>query len=389
MTSRRSFLQQSVRYALGAGMAWSLLSRKRVFAQRPSIDVAGEDGMIVRSFRFLDLETPVEYFNTWLTPVPHSFVRNHMHEPIELGAEGWRLSVGGEVDKPISLTLRELAKLPTHPVVNTLECAGNGRRLYRPQVPGVQWGKGAVSTARFSGPRLADVLNRARVKTSGKHVMFRGLDEVPGKVPPFIRSIPIEKALDSDTLIATHMNGTPLTKAHGFPARALVPGWIGAASCKWLTEIKVLESEFVGNFMSPGYRFPNQPGKPGEAVKPEDTHVVTGLNVKSVISGPLEGGTLKPGKVSIHGAAWAGEADIVTVEISTDGGATWSLATLGRDQARYAWRLWSFEWKAKPGDYSLLSRATDSKGRTQPEEAVWNPSGYLYNAIDKVNVHVS
>ena len=198
--------------------------------------------------------------------------------------------------------------------------------------------------------------------------MFRGLDEVPGKVPPFIRSIPIEKALDVDTLIATHMNGSPLSKHHGAPARALVPGWIGAASCKWLTEIKVLNTEFVGNFMSPGYRFPNQPVKPGEAVKPEDTH---------------------PLRLAIHGAAWAGEADIAKVEISADGGTTWSSAKLGREQAHYAWRLWSFDWKPpKSGEYTLQSRATDSQGRTQPAVAGWNPSGYLYNAIDEVKVRV-
>jgi len=170
--------------------------------------------------------------------VPHFFVRNHMHEPSELSAEDWKLTIGGEVEKPLTLGLAELSKIDAHDVVNTLECAGNGRSLQRPQVPGVQWGKGAVSTARFSGPRLYDVLQRAGVKTTGKHVMFRGLDEVPGKVPPFIRSIPLEKALDPDTLIATHMNGAVLTKHHGFPARALVPGWIGAASCKWLTEIR-------------------------------------------------------------------------------------------------------------------------------------------------------
>ena len=345
--------------------------------------------MIVRSFRFVDLETPVEYFNTWLTPVPHFFVRNHMHEPSELSADNWRLTIGGEVEKPLTLTLAELSKLETHSVVNTLECAGNGRSLHRPQLPGIQWGKGAVGTARFSGPRLRDVLQRAGVKAGGKHVMFRGLDEVPGKVPPFIRSIPIEKALDSDTLVATQMNGTPLTKHHGFPARALVPGWIGAASCKWLTEIKVLESEFVGNFMSPGYRFPNQPVKPGDAVKPEDTHVVTGLNVKSVISGPLDGASVKAGRVAVHGAAWAGEADIVKVEVSIDGGASWTPATLGHDQARYAWRLWSYERKVKGGDYTILSRATDSQGRTQPNSPAWNPSGYLYNAVDQVKIHVA
>jgi DMSO/TMAO reductase YedYZ molybdopterin-dependent catalytic subunit len=346
--------------------------------------------MIVRSYRFVDLESPVEYFNTWLTPVPHFFVRNHMHEPSELNTPDWRLSIGGEVEKPLTLSLAELSKLETHSVVNTLECAGNGRSLHRPQVPGVQWGKGAVGTARFSGPRLRDVLQRAEVKSTGKHVMFRGLDEVPGKVPPFIRSIPIEKALDGDTLIASHMNGSPLTRHHGFPARALVPGWIGAASCKWITEIKVLDKEFAGNFMSPAYRFPNQPGKPGDAVNPEDTHPVTALSVKSVISAPTDGARLNSGRVVVHGAAWAGESDIAKVEISTDGGTAWNPATLSHDQAHYAWRLWTYVWKpARSGDYTIMSRATDSQARTQPSTAVWNPSGYLYNAIDQVHIHVA
>jgi DMSO/TMAO reductase YedYZ molybdopterin-dependent catalytic subunit len=389
MKSRRTFLQQMSGAALALGAARSLLSWAASSESAKGIDVPGEDGLIVRSFRFVDLETPVEYFNTWLTPVPHFFVRNHMHEPSELNIDDWRLSVGGEVKKPFTLTHPELARFETHSVVNTLECAGNGRSLHRPQVPGIQWGKGAVSTARFSGPRMRDVLQRAGVKATGKHVMFRGLDEVPGKVPPFIRSIPLEKALDADTIIATHMNGTPLTKHHGFPARALVPGWIGAASCKWLTEIKVLDTEFVGNFMSPGYRFPNQPGKPGEAVKPEDTHPLTSLSVKSVIAGPLDGGSVKAGRVVVHGAAWAGEADIVKVEISTDAGASWNTASLGHEQSRYAWRLWNYEWKAKAGDHTVLSRATDNQGRTQPATPVWNPSGYLYNAVDEVKVHVA
>jgi len=388
MNSRRDFLKHMSAGALAAAAASSTLSW--AFPQTQSIELPGEDGMILRSFRFVDLESPVEYFNSWLTPVPHFFVRNHMFEPVQLDSNEWRLSLGGEVDKPVTLSLAELSKLETHSVVNTLECAGNGRSLHRPQVPGVQWGKGAVGTARFSGPRLRDVLQRAGVKTTGKHVMFRGLDEVPGKVPPFIRSVPIEKALDADTLIATHMNGSPLTKHHGFPARALVPGWIGAASCKWLTEIKVLDAEFVGNFMSPAYRFPNQPVKPGDAVKPEDTHPLTALAVKSVIAGPSNGATIKAGKVAVHGAAWAGEADITKVEISTDAGTTWSPAKLGHEQARYAWRLWSYEWKpGKSGDYTILSRATDTHGRSQPATPVWNPSGYLFNAVDQVNIHVS
>jgi DMSO/TMAO reductase YedYZ molybdopterin-dependent catalytic subunit len=389
MDSRRAFLKNLSGAAVGAAalVGWPALAQ--INEQRNSIELPGEDGMIVRSLRFLDLETPIEDFNSWLTPASRFFVRNHMHEPVELNAEDWRMTVGGEVDKPGTFSLRELAKLPVHSVVNTLECAGNGRGLYRPQVPGIQWQKGAVGTARFSGPRLADVLHHAGIKANGKHVMFRGLDEIPGKVPPFIRSIPIEKALDSDTLIATHMNGAPLTKHHGFPARALVPGWIGAASCKWLTEIKVLEAEFVGNFMSPGYRFPNHEVKPGDSVKPEDSHAVTGLNVKSVISGPVDGSSLRLGRVMVHGVAWAGEAEIAKVEISIDGGSTWNPAALGREHSRYAWRLWTYSWNAKPGDYVIQSRATDSQGRVQPTDAVWNPSGYLYNAIDQVKIHVA
>jgi DMSO/TMAO reductase YedYZ molybdopterin-dependent catalytic subunit len=219
--------------------------------------------------------------------------------------------------------------------------------------------------------------------------MFRGLDEVPGKVPPFIRSIPIEKATDPATLLATHMNAAPLPKHHGFPARALVPGWVGAASCKWLTEIKVLDKEFDGNFMKPGYRMPNHPVSPVGTVNPDDTHSVTALQVKSIIASPGDGVRVRKGPVQIHGAAWAGEADIRKVDVSTDSGVTWQPAVLGREQARYAWRLWSYSWNpARRGEYVILSRATDSEGRVQPETADWNPSGYLYNAIDRINVHV-
>jgi DMSO/TMAO reductase YedYZ molybdopterin-dependent catalytic subunit len=388
MTSRRNFIRGVSAVALALNAA-PLFGWPMPASQSGTIEIPGEDGLLVRSFRYLDLESPVECLSTWLTPIPRFFVRNHMHEPSQLSASDWRLTIGGEVEKTLSLTLADLSKLEVHSVVNTLECAGNGRGFQRPQIPGVQWGKGAVSTAKFSGPRLRDVLKRAGVKFSGKHVAFRGLDEVPGKVPPFIRSIPIEKALDADTLVATHMNGAPLTKHHGFPARALTPGWIGAASCKWLTEIKVLDSEFVGNFMNPGYRFPNQLFKPGETVKPEDTRPLTSLVVKSVISGPLDGATLQPGRVAIHGAAWAGEAGIAKVEISTDGGTTWAQASFGQERARYAWRLWRQEWIAKPGDHSIRSRATDSQGRVQPATAWWNPSGYLYNAIDEVKVRVA
>jgi len=386
MISRRDFLKRVSGAVATAGAIPPLLTWA---TDDSSPQIPGEEGMIVRSARFLDLETPQEFLTSWITPVPHFFVRNHMHEPSTLDPRSWRLTIGGEVEKPLTLNLADLAKLEKHTVTNTLECAGNGRAFQQPHVPGIQWQKGAVGTARFSGPRLRDLLQRAGVKPTGKHVMFHGLDEVPGKVPPFIRSIPIEKATDSDTLIATHMNDLPLSKHHGFPARSLVPGWIGAASCKWLSEIKVLDKEFDGNFMKPGYRFPNQAGKPGDPVNPDETHVITALSVKSVIATPADGSTLRSRSIRIDGVAWAGEADIARVEISTDSGASWKPAQLGREQSKYAWRLWTFAWKApKAGDYTLMARATDSLGRTQPETAVWNPSGYLYNAIDQVKIHV-
>ncbi len=292
MGTRREFLKTASAGALAALTAQSLLGAA---AEQAPISVPGKDGLIVRSYRFLDLEMPVEFMTDWITPVPHFFVRNHMLEPAEIDAKEWKLAISGEVERPLSLTLTDLAKVPVHSVTNTLECAGNGRSLQSPKVPGIQWGKGAVGNAQFSGPSLKSLLEKAGLKDTGKHVVFRGLDVVPGKVPPFIRSIPIEKAMDGDTLVATRMNGAALTPHHGYPARVITPGWAGAASCKWLAEITVQAKPADGNFMLPGYRMPNQPVKPGEAVKPEDTHSVTGLTVKSLIASPSDGAKLKPG----------------------------------------------------------------------------------------------
>ena len=386
MISRRDFLKDTALTLAAAGTIQPLLS----WATDPSAPIVpGKQGMILRSFRFLDLEMPPEFMSNWITPVPHFFVRNHMFEPSALNAGEWRLNISGEVDKPLTLSLAELEKIESHSVTNTLECAGNGRAFQNPHVPGIQWQRGAVGNARFTGPRLRDLLERAGVKPTGKRVMFHGLDEVPGKVPPFIRSIPLEKAVDGDTLIAIHMNGAPLNKHHGFPARALVPGWIGAASCKWLSEIKVMEKEFEGNFMKPGYRMPDKPVEPGGSVNPDETHPITTLNVKSVIASPRDRTPLKQGAIEIHGAAWAGEADVTKLEVSTDSGATWNPARLGSEHAHYAWRLWNYSWKpAKSGEFVIMSRASDSKGRQQPATASWNPSGYLYNAVDQVKVHV-
>jgi DMSO/TMAO reductase YedYZ molybdopterin-dependent catalytic subunit len=205
-----------------------------------------------------------------------------------------------------------------------------------------------------------------------------------------MRSIPIEKALDPDTLVATHMNGEKLSPHHGFPARIMVPGWIGAASLKWVAEIRVLDHEFDGNYMKPGYRLPERSLAPGEDLKPGDvTNAVTKLNVKSVIAAPGDGSLIRRRPFTIRGAAWAGEAEVTRVDVSVDNGQTWKPADLGQDHAKYAWRLWQYTWTPqKAGGYVIMSRATDSAGRVQPAQAAWNPSGYLWNAIDQVKIHV-
>jgi DMSO/TMAO reductase YedYZ molybdopterin-dependent catalytic subunit len=359
-----------------------------LFADEAAPRVPGKEKLIVNSYRFIDLEMPRSELRTWITPNDLFFVRNHVAEPFAIDPDAYRLNVVGEVEHPLSLSLAELRRLEAAEVTNTLECAGNGRVNYIPHVPGVQWRGGAVGNARFRGPRMRDLLNRAGLKSTAKHVAFKGLEEPPGKVPQFIRSIPIEKATDPDTLVALQMNGTPLPKHNGFPARALVPGWIGAASCKWLTEIRVLATEFDGNYMKPGYRMPNHPGAPGADIDPNDTSPVTALPVKSMIASPADGAQLRAAATRITGAAWAGEADIARVEVSTDGGSSWAPADLGTEHARYAWRLWHFPWTPKPGSFVLMARATDSQGRTQPDAPPWNPGGYLWNGIDKVNVHV-
>jgi DMSO/TMAO reductase YedYZ molybdopterin-dependent catalytic subunit len=384
LLTRRDFIKTASAFTLLPGALSPLLGEAQ-----SDISIAGMDRMIVRSSRFLDLEMPVEFMTDWITPLNHFYVRNHMWMPAKVAPQTWKLTVNGEVEKSLTLTLEDLATLSHSVVVNTMECAGNGRSLQSPKVPGVQWGKGAVGNARFSGVSLKAVLQKAGLKSSARHVRCRGLDAPLGDVPPFVRSIPIEKAMDGDTLIATEMNGTPLPFEHGYPARVITPGWVGAASCKWLAEITVLDRPAEGNFMSPGYRFPDVPGKPGEPIPPEKTHALTTLSVKSVIATPGDASNLHGKTQTMQGVAWAGEADITKVEISTDGGTRWETAQLGKDHAKYAWRAWTHNWKSpKSGDYVLLSRATDDQGRVQPENPVWNPSGYLSNAYDRIKVYV-
>jgi DMSO/TMAO reductase YedYZ molybdopterin-dependent catalytic subunit len=381
--SRRDFIASAGQ--MSAGIALSQLLTQSVFSQAT---IKGKERLIVRSLRPEDLETPVGLLNTWITPNDLFYVRHHLYAA-NVNVNEWKLTVDGEVENLITLTLDDLKKMPKVTVTVTLECAGNGRAFYDPPVAGIQWEKGAVGNARFTGARLADVLKKAGVKATGKYVAMNGADKPVGKMPDFIRNLQIEKAMHPDTVLAYEMNGEPLPPLHGFPLRAVVPGWEGAYSVKWLTHVQVIDKEHEGFFVKTAYRYPNRRVAPGEAVAPQDMIPLTGLVVKSFINSPLEGAKFKPGRVRMSGLAWAGEANIAKVDVSMDNGSTWVPARLGKEREPYAWQSFEHEFNiAAPGSYLLMARATDDKGNVQPIAPQWNPSGYLWNVIDKVRINV-
>jgi DMSO/TMAO reductase YedYZ molybdopterin-dependent catalytic subunit len=381
---RRSFLRTLL--GAGSGFAFTNPLLPVAAAQR----LVSKDRLIVRSPRPEDLETPVHLLTSWITPNDLFYVRSHFYTP-SIDAEAWRLRVEGEVERPMDLSLADLRRLASSTQVITMECAGNGRAFFDPPVAGVQWERGAVGTAAWTGIRLADLLRQAGVSPSARYVWLDGADLGLGRAPDFIRSLPIDKALDRDTLLAYEMNGETLPVPHGFPLRAVVPGWEGAYSVKWLTRIQVSARDHEGPFVQSGYRYPRRPVAPGSTVPPDETVPLRNLPVKSLITVPAANAVVSRGApVRISGFAWAGDAEIRRVDVSIDAGRTWAPARLGRDQSRYAWRQFEYSWRPNDGgSYLVLSRATDSRGATQPVVAEWNPAGYVWNAIDQVRVNVA
>ena len=387
--SRRDLLALAAR-AGALGVVTQALPWTSLLAQglKPTI-APGKEKLLVRSLRPPDYESPVALLDSFLTPVEHFYVRSHLPVPPGLDGATWTLAIDGEVNTPLSMTLDELRKMPSATVTATLECAGNGRAFFDPPVAGIQWGKGAVGTARWTGVRLGDLLKRAGLKNTARFVYMNGADRPLGTMPDFVRQLPLEKATHADTLIAYEMNGQPINPLHGFPLRAIVPGWEGAYSVKWLTNLRVAAVESDSFWVVTGYRYPVRRVAPGATVDPRDMAPLTGLVVKSLITRPLDGATVGPGKVDIAGFAWAGETDIARVDISTDHGASWQQARLTGEQAKYAWRRFEYTFDAsRPESYLILSRATDTQGRAQPMSPPWNPSGYLWNAPDSVRVEV-
>ncbi|MGE0361517.1 MAG: sulfite oxidase [Vicinamibacterales bacterium] len=382
--SRRDLLALAARLGLGAGAvaAWPF----HAIAQVP----AGKDArLIARSVRPPDFETPVALLDSYLTPLDAFYVRSHMPPPASVDEASWRLAVDGEAGTPLSLSVAELRQMPATTVTVTLECAGNGRAFFDPPVAGIQWRKGAVGTCTWTGVRVADLLKRAGARPAATHLWVSGADRPLGTQPAFVRQVPMPKALDQGTVVAYAMNGQPIPAAHGFPLRLVVPGWEGAYAIKWLNQITLATAEHDGFWVATGYRYPTKRVAPGAAVDARDLAPLTGLVVKSLITRPLDGAVVAPGKVTVAGFAWAGEIDIARVEVSTDAGATWQAAALTGKSERFAWRRFEYSFTTSRQDtHTILSRATDAKGNVQPIVPQWNPSGYLWNAPDQVRIEV-
>jgi DMSO/TMAO reductase YedYZ molybdopterin-dependent catalytic subunit len=387
-TSRRRWLRAAAGVmAAGAVGPWG----DRLRRGEAEAGEAGESvtALIVRSSRPLDLETPVEVFDRFLTPNDLFFVRSHLGEPaVSLGP--WRLHVRGLLERPLELGLDDLAAMESVTAPAVLQCSGNGRSFYTPTIPGVAWSRGAVGNAEWSGVRLVDLLRRAGLKMDEGHVHLFGADAPPSvKTPMYYRSIPLSRALDPGTLVALRMNGEPLPLLHGGPLRLVVPGWAGNHWIKWLRAITVSREEAPGFYQQSGYRMPKVPALPGAELKPSDLVPVTTMPVKSLVARPTAGSRLKAGRNEVRGVAWTGVGHVTKVEVSAGPHGSWHPATLLNDERPGTWRLWRWTWDVpRPGRYQVRVRATDSEGQTQPEATPWNRSGYLWNGIDTVECEV-
>ncbi len=325
--------------------------------------------MIIHNATQEGFEMPAAGYVDWITPIDRFFIRSHHNTPkVELAQ--WRLAVGGQVATALSLTMDDLRKLPSVELVAMCECAGNGRSFYEPSMPGIQWTVGGAGNGKWRGVRLADVLKKAGVKPEAKHVLFDGADVPVGTQPEFQRTVPIAKAMRPETLLAYEMNGETLPVSHGFPLRLVVPGWASDSWVKWITRVEVLDKEFDGFFMKTAYRHPGKGVAPGSAVKPEEMHPVEELQIKSLIA------SVSP---KLVGAAWSGETPVARVEWSADRGRTWKPARITSPKTPFGMVTWEADWNAPQGYWTLMARAHDAKGRTQPLSQEWNPLGYQWN----------
>src|ERR1700722_1859951 len=348
-------------------------------------------GLTIRQKEPKNLEAPFDQIDSYLTPTQLFYIRSHFPIPV-LDRASYQLKIDGAVKRPLTLSYDELRSMPSETRAATLECAGNSRVFLVPQVQGAQWELGAVSNAEWTGVPLRVLLERAGLLDDACEIVFEGADrgkpkEGPG--PPetvsYAWSLPRAKAIRPEVLIAYQMNGRDLPRDHGFPVRAVVPGYYGMSSVKWLTGIQAVREPFHGYWSTSDYGYwASFDGKPVRRPLGE-------MQLKSEIARPRVYETLAPNQIyTVSGAAWTGETDVTEIAVSTDGGRTWAQAEFLDPVRRHGWRRWKFDWLTpkEPGQYTLLARAKDADGRIQPDKHDQNYGTYVINYPLPIDVFI-
>jgi len=358
----------------------------------------GKRQLIQLTTRPPNFETPVSAFATPVTANDMFFVRYHLAGiPQRIDVQQWKLDVGGEgAATPFQANFADLQRnFAQVEVAAVLQCAGNRRGLSNPHVPGVQWGLGAMGNAVWRGPRLKDVLAKAGLKPGVIEIVVDGADgPVLAGTPDFVKSIPLAKAMDDNTIIALQMNGEPLPYFNGFPARLIVPGWTGTYWMKHLTSIQAVNKPFDGFWMKGAYRIPTGlfPTVQRFATQENEMNTpVTEMVVNSLIVSPAEGTRARRGEtVNVAGVAWDGGYGIRSVAVSVDNGATWREANLGTDSGRFAFRPWNYRFTADAaGTRTILAKASNRLGETQTDALIFNPAGYHNNVVRPTTIVVA
>lgn len=359
------------------------------------IALPGKKPMIRRTLRPPNFETPLADLARVITPNDAFFVRYHLAVIPEVNPNSWQLRVGGaSTERPLTLSLRDLHRgFEQVKMAAVCQCSGNRRGLFVPRVPGVQWSNGAMGNAVWTGVRLRDVLQRSGIRPDAVEVVFDGADSpVLPATPDFVKSLPIDRALDESTLIAFEMNGRPLPHWNGAPARLVVPGWTGTYWVKHLTEIRIEPKPFDGFWMKSAYRVPTGafPGRRFESQETAETTPIAEILVNSLITSHAGGARLQRGRpAELAGKAWDNGSGIDGVQVSSDGGQTWQDAELKNDLGRFAWR--EFHWRidtSSPGTREIAVRARSRNGTLQPDKLTPNPAGYNHNLIQTVSLEV-
>lgn len=329
---------------------------------------------------------PLEGLRYDITPIGMHYLLIHFDIPAA-DAKTWAIEVGGRVTRPLALSIDSLRARPAVTMPVTMECAGNGRAHLAPRPLSQPWLDEAIGTAEWTGTPLAPILEEAGLEPDAVEVVFRGADrgEQGGVEHDYERSLTIADASRDEVILAYELNGHPLPPQHGFPVRLLVPGWYGMASVKWLRSITAVAEPFEG-FQMWAYRLRQHEADEGTPV--------TRTMPRALIIPPgfpdffTRSRTVDAGVVTLEGRAWSGWGIVTRVEVSVDGGASWSEARLSEPVGAHAWRGWAHEWTATPGEHELMVRASDDAGNVQPVEQPWNEHGLSNNQAQRVQVFV-